>query len=350
MRLTAVASITANIGDTYQCEPIEAPDYNFRNGDKFLLGVHSMSRHMTDEGWLLQKGLEYGGYIPFGHGYKNSETDVREILKGNPSVVFVQDKREWDRDSGACFEKEAHFEYSCALAERNDIFKVTVVKDAQNSPEYHQDAAKEIGCHAWVCYYHPTVVCELAKYIRPQHLIRTYHCINPIDIPEFTKDRPIDCLVSGAVYKDVYPLRSRLWNDASSLPGTMFLSHPRYGVNGSCTPQYLKILGLTKVAVCTSSIYSYALRKIIEATACGCMVITDLHESDELPEIDGNLTRIRSNYTTGTIRRTIRRAINNWNDERQREFASKARFYDYRNIYWTLCQDIEDMRVSYRAA
>ena len=43
-----------------------------------------------------------------------------------------------------------------------------------------------------------------------------------------------------------------------------YLSHPGYGRSKCFTPEFLKILSIYKVAICTVSIYGYAVRKIVE--------------------------------------------------------------------------------------
>jgi hypothetical protein len=115
----------------------------------------------------------------------------------------------------------------------------------------------------------------------------------------------------------------------------------------------LDTLSKYKVAICTSSIYGYALRKIIEATACGCIVITNLPESDRLPFIDDNLVRVfphpeKEFLTLQRYGNRIRECIEKYDVERQRHFAEQAiKYYDYRVMCGKLVADIEQMRFSY---
>jgi hypothetical protein len=123
------------------------------------------------------------------------------------------------------------------------------------------------------------------------------------------------------------------------------MQHPGYGRNGCFTPGYIAALGRHKVAVCTSSIYGYALRKIVEATACGCYVLTDLPIDDVMPEIDDNLVRVSPNIPTDDVVDLIRSMIDAWEPERQRHFAEKAQsWYDYRAVGKRLAHDIEQLR------
>jgi hypothetical protein len=130
--------------------------------------------------------------------------------------------------------------------------------------------------------------------------------------------------------------------------GHKYLRHPGYHRKGCCTPGFLQELGHTKVAICTASIYGYALRKIIEATACGCRVLTDLPEDEVLPDIDGNLVRIHRNTGHKDVVKVIQRLLDEYNPERQANYAVMAKeFYDYRPMGVKLANDIESLRRSY---
>lgn len=330
-----------------------------------FLALESFRRHMTDEGWQLQIGLADAGYPLHGPGFPapNNIADVPHILTRHasrnagqhssrtPTTIIVQDKREWDSDNPCAFDKSASFRRSSALASHHEIFRVTILKDAQNRPDYHAAAAAEIGCHAWIIYYHPKIVSALAPFVRPEHLIRTYHSVDPAACPEFsplTARNRSGCLLSGAFNRTAYPLRMRLVKSWQRMHHTTFLKHPRYGADGCHTPRYLQILSNFKVAICTSSVYGYALRKIMEATACGCKVITDLPEDEQLPEIDGNLIRVAPDISIEEINRVIREAIETYDVERQQQFAAAARqYYDYRRLTAKLAADIETMRTKY---
>jgi hypothetical protein len=107
---------------------------------------------------------------------------------------------------------------------------------------------------------------------------------------------------------------------------------------------------LTKyqVAVCTASMYGYALRKMVEATACGCVVVTDLPVDEVLPGIDGNLVRIEPDYSAKQVGSLLRRLYGAYDPEKQAFFAAVARdMYDYRVMGKKLAADIETMRGGY---
>ena len=137
----------------------------------------------------------------------------------------------------------------------------------------------------------------------------------------------------GAVNGSAYPLRTRLYRNMTSLSNVDFLPHPGYHDKGCCTPQYLHHLNKYKVAICTSSRYGYALRKIIEATACGCRVITDLPVEDKLPLIDDNLIRVSSDATPRDIDKLVSKSVSEYDEDRQRNMAKRTvEYYNWRSM------------------
>lgn len=312
-----------------------------------VLGVATMKDHTTDEGHQLEMGLVANGYTHCGHSLTVNETDVTKILERvDPTVVMLQDKREWDVEELCFRDHEARFHNVQSLRERDDIFKVTVLKDSHQRPQYHMRSAEEIGCHAWVTYYSPNIVHKLAAYTRPQHLIRVYHSLNPDIVPEFS-DRRSGALLSGAV-SGAYPLRAHLAQYHNQLPETVYLKHPGYHRKGCATPEFLKTLNQFKIAICTASIYDYHLRKMIEATACGCMVVTNLSKDDPFPGIDGNMYRVPSNCSVYQMKTLLEELYHVYDPEKQKHFAKIAiEMYDYKVQGLSLLNKIEDLRKNY---
>jgi hypothetical protein len=102
------------------------------------------------------------------------------------------------------------------------------------------------------------------------------------------------------------------------------------------------MLNTFKVSICTSSRYGYALRKLIESTACGCKVITDLPTNEVLPVIEENLIRVNINAGLNEIKRAIDDAVDTYDYDRQRELAARAiEYYDYRPVCMRLANDIQ---------
>lgn len=333
-----------------QVPQLPAPSYDtgsYCNRARVAFAVESMKDHTSDEGWQLMLALKHAGYSLCGHHLQHGiNTDV--ILKEtNPAVVVVQDKREWDKISKDFREIKAHFDNIRSLR-KHDSFKLTILKDAHQKPTYHSASAHEMGVHAWIVYYHPRIVNHLSSFTRPQHLIRTYHSIDSSLVPEFNHERR-RCLLSGAV-SSVYPFRQRLIEAAQSLllPETDYLKHPGYHRRGTATPKFLTLLNRYKVSICTSSIFGYSLRKIIESIACGCIVITDLPHDDFLPGIDRGLVRVGNDTTVEEICDMLPKLYKEYDYNNQIMLASIAKnYYDYHAIGLRLHDDIETMRKSY---
>lgn len=320
-----------------------------KRGTRLALGVESMKRHMTDEGYQLFSGLESAGYIFAGYRCPVDSTDVASLVHDyDPEVVVLQDKREWEGlTADRSMDPDMRFKSVTELARHSDIFKVTVLKDAQGNPPYHRQSAEEIGCHAWIVYYHPDIVTRLAPYVRRDHLVRTYHTIDKDLVPPYVAEGRNGCLLSGAI-SNAYPLRMKLVKKVGMLPQTTVMKHPGYHRNGSNTPEYLKSLTRYKVSICTSSRYGYALRKIMEATACGCRVLTDLPVDEVLPYIDGNLVRIHPRQSILSIAQTIRQMLDDYDPDVQEYYSNQAKgWYDYRNQGRLLAHNIDEMRRNY---
>lgn len=307
------------------------------------------ARHMTDESNQIFTGLESTSYILAGSGQREQEVDLLKLVdRYDPATVVLQDKREWMGETADKSRDPAmRFQNVTALKARNDIFKLTILKDAQNNNAYHRESADEIGCHAWIVYYHPRVVAHLAPFVRPRHLVRTYHTLDPALVPEYAADGRAGCILSGAL-GEAYPLRTRLVREHRRLPQCTWHQHPGYHRRGCETPRYLQRLSQFKVAICTSSRYGYALRKLMEATAAGCVVLTDLPTDETLPEIDDNLVRVHPDEPTAMIAERLRQLIPSYDPDRQREMARRAcEFYDYRAEGRRLADRIEYLRRNY---
>jgi hypothetical protein len=335
MILQTTADVISRLTECQQFHPLKAPTYDALSkvGPRLVLGVEEMKRHMTDEGWQIQRALEMQGWRLCGYNLPEPCTEVTSLVnRYEPSVVFVQDKREWDyQDQRRAFgDRRAHFFNTSVLKSYTDIFKVTVLKDSHARPHYHAKAADEIGCHAWIVYYHPDIVHHTASYIRREHLIRTYHTVDPESIPPFDYERG-GILMSGAL-STAYPLRVRLYNERGQFPEMQYIKHPGYHANGSWTGLYLQSLNHAKVSICTSSRYGFALRKIIESVACGAIPVTDLPVDDVLPHIDGALVRVPPDITTAELRAVCLRLEQTYDLHERRSLADTAKMF-YSPVY-----------------
>lgn len=336
-----------------QASPLPAPPYHEGDGTPrgFALAVESMKDHTSDEGWQIMLGLEVAGYQLYGAHLDDSQTDVRKILacEEPATSVVVQDKKEWCNQTRGFRDWAARFRHIAAIKERANLFRLTILRDAHFSPAFHREAGDEMGCHAWIVPYSPRVVEHLAPYIRRQHLIRTYHSVDAKLVPDYyTYPERRGTLLSGALSRGVYPLRSAILTARAKLPKVDHLAHPGYHRNGTNTPDYLATLSRYKVAICTSSIYGYALRKIIEATACGCIVVTDLPTDEVLPVIDGNLVRVHPRIPMAELADLLRQLYRDYDARKQQDYAAQCMVhYGYRRIGRKLAADIETSRLAY---
>ncbi len=345
--MRTIADIIKSIPSPHS-QRLPAPVYtNQAKGDPVGFAVASMKDHTTDEGFQIFAALEHAGYKLVGRHFPRNETDVARALRSlDPHTVVLNDHREWDVQPRDFRDPGARFNRVDALADGRR-FVLTLLKDSHQRPDYHCLAAQEIGCHSWIVYYHPSLVCHLAPYVRPEHLVRTYHTVDARLVPPYTAVGREGCLLSGAV-SGVYPLRWRLFREAERLPQTTMLHHPGYHRQGCATPEYLQTLARYQVAICTASIYGYALRKLIEATAAGCVVVTDLPTDEVLPAIDANLVRLHPDTPTREVAELLRQLYARYDPERQRFFAEQACLeYDYHAMGVRLAQDIEAKRRAY---
>jgi hypothetical protein len=314
---------------------------------KVVLGVLSMKDHMTDEGWQITHGLSLNGFLHCGYGLDFDCVDAKKILEETkPGTLVIQDIREWDVAPRDFRDKKARFTNTNAIEKRGDIFRLTILKDSQQRPNYHYWACVKMGIDAWIVYYSPRIVAKLAPYVREEHLIRTYHSVDSSIVPEYSAEGRSGCLFSGAV-SSAYPLRQRIMASLSELPVTV-MKHPGYHRNGSVVKPFLESLSRYKVSICTSSRYGYALRKLIESSACGCKVITDLPVDDVLPAIDRNLVRVPSGISMSELAEIIKHEESSYDPVFQKSVADDAvDFYDFRAVTCRLSEDIEKMRSSY---
>lgn len=289
------------------------------------------TKHMTSEGQQLQDGLRSCGWSLAGYGYIDDCVDVRHLLdRYKPQNIFVQDCRDWRADSGGCFDKRVSFG-NWRLLKECDARVFTVCKDAGTVIDYQQRFADEIGALAILIYYHQESVTKLSPWLNSYRLIRIYHSIDSGDILsiDLSKERR-DAIVSGAV-SAVYPTRETAIRNHEAI-GLDVHRHPGYGNTGSSTPAYLRLLSGYKAHLACSSSYKFALRKIIESVAVGCIPVTDLPEYDILPAIDKYLVRIPQSASVDQIKSGVDAAKEIWSQSLALEMQEAAvSFYDYRD-------------------
>lgn len=332
-------------------ERLPAPAYSGGAWDarpRVGLAVESMRLHTSSEGWELFLALQHAGFTLHGHNVGDSLTDVREILaRESPGTVVLQDAREYlGHTIGRGRNPAVPFTHADALRGCG-AFVGTILKDAHSRPEFHRASALEIGCHFTVCYYAVPIVCHLAPFVRREHVVRTYHTIDPALVPPYSCEGRQGAVISGAV-SGAYPLRQSLINARHRIRGLDVLRHPGYGASGCHTPEYLRTLSRYKVSICTSSVFGYALRKIVESAAAGCVVVSDLPADEVLPAIDQNVVRVHPSIEPRQVGRLVERLLDVYDPQRQAEFARKAiETYSYFTEGIRLSREIEQLRRNY---
>lgn len=288
-------------------------------------------QHGTDEGNQLQGGLALAGWLLCGYGYHEGCVDVRQILdKHKPSVVLVQAREDFDASSPGTFDKRVSFKNIDALASHPEIFKIQVVKDCPGRHDRREAWCNEIKADALLTYYHHDSVVPLSPWMEKYPLIRHRHTIDKHavnDLP-FSRNRK-RCIVSGAMNREVYPLRTLAMNNAKSL-GVEVLTHIGYGCIGNRNTDYLLKLCQYKVSIACSSRFGFSLRKLTEAAAAGCMVVTDLPKYDSLPWLDDALIRLPQGANLQHLQGAIDEAERTWTPEKAESFRALAmEHYDW---------------------
>lgn len=318
-----------------------------------LFVLESFRRHMDNGRWLCQRGFESAGYRSAGYGCPPPEigtTDVERIVKAtDPEVVLFWPRYEWDHEEWLTSEvipehKFQNWEY---LLTRPDILRVTVLHDAATNRKEQHQWHKDFQPHVYLCWYHQTAVRMFNPHVLPEQYLRTYHVLDgefiSLNRPYLRENRK-PCVIAGARNDDVYPLRGKVheWIAEGVIPSET-IKHPGYAQLGSTSNSFLSLLSQYRVAICTCSVYGFALRKIFEATAAGCKVITDLPAQDQLPGIEGNLTRVSADIYPHELRELIDHLASDYNPNIQAMYATRAwGLYDYRAECNRVAQDLQN--------
>lgn len=317
-----------------------------------VLACSDYKFHLTPEGEELQAGLELAGWTLAGFGYSNSHVaipqDVPQLLDYyQPKVVLVSAREDWDRDSPGCFDKRCSFVGIEALANRPDIFKIAVVKDCPGNYDRRENWCKEIKADAVLLYYHPRSMLAVSPWLRNYQLVRTWHTVDGDycrKLLESPQERSA-AVVSGATGYH-YPLRSMAFSRARRI-GLATWQHPGYRDRQCHSQEYLKMLSGYKVHLATASIYGFALHKIIESVAVGCVAVTNLPDFDVLPEIDDALIRISNNQTPESLRLLIEGTVEMYNAEERKQWALRCLdFYDWRVRGKVLSEELKALATS----
>jgi len=306
--------------------------------------LESFRRHMDNGRWLFQLGMESMGWLSAGAGVPEpgiDSTDVAQVIdEHKPAAAIFWPRYEWDHNQwvGPEVQPEHEFRNIEALFDHPEILRIAVFHDAASARKQQKAWHDELQPDVYLVWYHPRSIAPYAPHVPVERMLRTYHIVNDRCIDwEIPLHEPKGiCLISGAC-SGCYPLRIKAieWAKHGKLgPGVDVLEHPGYGQTGSVSADYVQTLSQYRVALCTASVYGFALRKIFEATLVGCRVITDLPEYDRLPMIDKNLVRIDdfedSRLTLTALNTSIHTAAAEWDSKIQDIFRARAAArYDY---------------------
>jgi hypothetical protein len=313
--------------------------------NKVMLANIDYLSHMTSEGNELQQGLKEAGWTLTGKGFDDLQ-DCRQIVdKYEPDIVVVHDRRDWDERLMGSFRRDIAFNHLEAL--HQVPVRIAVVKDAGSMVQYHKFFAEEIKATALLTYYHERSINMQAPWMGDYPQIRTYHSVDAQLIKNmsvcYTPESRRRGIVTGAL-SQIYPLRWEIQKHCNYL-NIHDLPHPGYHNRGHHTQMYLGTLASYKVHIATASLYHFALRKIIESVAMGCIPVTNLPNYDELPEIDGALLRVNDWVNMQDLRSVIDMAEEMWNlgpEEKRRFWVDRClNFYDFRALGKRLNWEIE---------
>jgi hypothetical protein len=299
---------------------------------------------VTDEGEQLQRGLEHAGWKLCGFGYDDNCTDVPTLIdRHQPSIVFVQDCREWRQECAGCYDPRVEIKNWRCLHNYPDIIKTTVVKDAGSLKEFQRDFFSEIGAAVAVTYYHDYAVLadDCSTWLRGRDRVRTYHSVDAdyLRTLKLGGERRRG-IVTGCA-GPIYPLRQLAFANAERLDIDIQW-HPGYAAKGCGTREYLRRLSGYRTHIACSSRFSFSLRKLIESVAVGCVPITDLPTWDVLPEIDPFLIRVPRSIGVDDLRDVITDVERAWTLERAMHYAEKCRaFFDWRAAGLRLSGELE---------
>ena len=143
--------------------------------------------------------------------------------------------------------------------------------------------------------------------------------------------RPTDCLVSGVISDEIYPVRGRLKQlvEQGKLSGTI-RKHPGYRLQGEdkCEHQareYARELGTAKIALCCTSRYKYALAKLFEAAMAGCAVASDMPDDSVFGDSLGrHIIQIDDQWTDSQIVECLQSYLDDPDGLQQRAVAGQA--------------------------
>lgn len=303
-------------------------------------GVEAFKDYASDTAYRIQAGLADQGFTCFGKRFPGDRncTDMREVVeRERPDIVHVEDWNTWNPKMKQKASADVEFTNWEWVGQQEGILRCTKHADPWHHFEEQKHFQRVFNPHAVLVRYEPDLVSRCAPYMKRELMVRLYHTVTrEFCRPVREKGRDRICLLSGACHGVVYPLRTRIWREVRQLPDwektfTHRVHHRWLHSGGSAVPGYMEQLARYKVAFVGCSKFLAAFKKLYEATAAGCIVVTNFPETDRVPVVDENLFRVPSDISAEALQEICRELAFIWDEEKQKDLAQRtiAR-YDYR--------------------
>jgi len=315
-------------------------------------GFRYFETYASDTAWILHQGLATADFALYGMGFGENETDIQAVCERlKPDIVFVHSWDTWGPQAASGKRPKPEvaggnveltgYEW---LAEQDNILRVTQYADPrpERSAEHEQWQNEVFRPHVVLCRYDLDNVCELNPWLRRDALLRIWHSVTADYCPPI-RDRKGIAMFGGCTLPAFYPVRHRLRAELDASPlaeertegcGPVYTVRPHHRWargTGPDVPAYMRHLAEHRVAVVTGAKWHWALKKHWEATAAGCIVVTNLADADPLPWIDDNLVRVPDDIALADLTDLVQSLAAGWDIGRQRQFADLAvRHFDYR--------------------
>jgi hypothetical protein len=303
--------------------------------------VAAFRNYASDTAWLLQHGLELEGFTPFGRRFPGEQdcTDMRAVCqRERPDVVFSEAWNTWNPEMPQPASKDIGFDNYDWLGSQPGIFRVTNHDDPWGHPEKHAEWHRRFRPDVILVRYEIARVLQIAPYVERSKLMRIHHSVTrEYCRPVTAEGRDRVCLLSGASSERIYPMRARLWREVQQLPDwertfTIRPHHHWSRTGGSAVPDYMRALAGFRVMFVGTSVFKVAFKKLYEGTAAGCIVVTNLPETDRVPVVEENLVRVSDDIGAADLRDLCEGLAARWDLDRQRDLARRViDRYDYQS-------------------
>jgi hypothetical protein len=203
-------------------------------------------------------------------------------------------------------------------------------------------ALKEVQEHGFrlVIHHHENDAPRFAGF--DGNLVHIPHCADTnCFVPPQDQVREIDCLMSGVDSKEIYPVRHRLKSLLRQgllqgevrphMGGRKFHSaKSSYRSDGLSQSQaqfqdYANHLQRSKISLCCTSKYKYALEKLVQSAMAGCVIMSDMPNDSVFRNGFGSaILEVNDGMSDNQIVDMAQSVLNNGQEWNQRSFALQA--------------------------